>query len=70
MFEAVVLACIMAQPNMCVTAEDTFGPYETKDQCVMRVHEMVAQMRMSFPVPHDYSYKCVEQSIKKKGIML
>jgi len=36
----------------------------------MRVHEMVAQMRMAFPVPHTYQYKCVEQSIKQKGISL
>ncbi len=70
MFTALVLACVMAAPDRCIEAEDTFGPYETKAQCVMRVHEMVAQMRMTFPVPHTYRYKCVEQSIKQKGISL
>ena len=70
MFTALVLACVMAAPDRCIEAEDTLGPYETKGQCVMRVHEMVAQMRMAFPVPHTYQYKCVEQSIKQKGISL
>ena len=70
MFTALVLACVMASPDRCIEAEDTLGPYETKGQCVMRVHEMVAQMRMVFPAPHTYQYKCVEQPITKEGISL
>ena len=70
MFTALILACVMSAPTQCIEAEDSYGPYETKGQCVMRVHEMVAQMRMAFPVPHTYRYKCVEQSIKQKGISL
>ena len=70
MFTALVLACVMAAPDRCIEAEDNLGPYETKGQCVMRVHEMVAQMRMAFPVPHTYQYKCVEQLITKEGISL
>ena len=70
MFEAWVMVCVMGQAGNCFPAQDTRGPYETEGQCVMRAHEMVAQMRMAFPMPHTYQYKCVEQSIKQKGISL
>jgi hypothetical protein len=70
MFTAMVLACAIGMTNTCVEATDELGPYETKEQCVMRVHQMIATMQATFPVPHSYRYKCVEQSITKKGISL
>ena len=60
MFEAVVLACLMSQPTMCIEAEDERGPYNTEAECVMRVHQMVTTMQMAFPQPHTYRYKCKE----------
>ena len=68
MFEAIVLACLMAQPDMCITAEDARGPYQTEEECVMRVHQMVTAMQLTFPVPHVYSYRCQEPT--PKGIAL
>ena len=68
MFEAVVLACLMSQPNMCIEAEDSWGPYETEAECVTRVHQMVTTMQMAFPQPHTYRYKCKEP--EAKGIKL
>ena len=68
MFEAVVLACLMSQPTMCIEAEDERGPYKTEAECVMRVHQMVTTMQMAFPQPHTYRYKCKEA--EAKGINL
>jgi len=70
MFTAIVLACAINMTNACIEATDVLGPYETREQCVMRVHQMITSMQMSFPVPHEYKYKCVEHTITKKGINL
>ena len=50
MFEAIVLFCAVgvADPNQCVTAEDTRGPYETREECYSRVQEMVAGIAYTF----------------------
>ena len=32
MFEAIILACLMSQPDMCITAEDARGPYQTEEE--------------------------------------
>ena len=68
MFEAVVLACLMSQPDMCIKAEDARGPYQTEEECVMRVHQMVTAMQITFPVPHIYRFKCREP--EAKGVSL
>jgi hypothetical protein len=68
MFEAIILACLMSQPDMCITAEDARGPYQTEEECVMRVHQMVTAMQLTFPVPHTYRYKCREP--EAKGVSL
>ena len=70
MFTAMVLACAIGMTNACVEATDELGPYETREQCVMRVHQMVTAMRLTFPTPHTFQYKCVEHSITKKGMKL
>jgi hypothetical protein len=53
---------------MCIKAEDARGPYQTEEECVMRVHQMVTAMQLTFPVPHVYSYRCQEPT--PKGIAL
>ena len=68
MFTAMVLACAIGMTNTCVEATDELGPYETREQCVMRVHQMVTTMQMAFPQPHTYRYKCKEP--EAKGINL
>ena len=70
MFEALVLACLMGQANMCIEAEDERGPYETESECVMRVHQMVTAMQLAFPQPHTYYYKCKEVEPEPKGMKL
>lgn len=60
MFEAIVLFCAIgvADPNQCVTAEDTRGPYETREECYARVQEMVAGISYVMPVPLNFHFKC------------
>ena len=70
MFEAVVLACLMGQPTMCVEAQDARGPYQTEAECVMRVHQMVTAMQLVFPQPHTYHYKCKAVEPEPKGMKL
>ena len=62
MFKALVLACAIGSvsPGTCIEATDERGPYETREECVMRVHQMVTALQMTMPVPMQYSYKCEE----------
>ena len=70
MFEAIVLFCAIgvADPNQCVTAEDTRGPYETREECHARVQEMVAGISYIMPVPLNFHFKC--EAPEAKGISL
>ena len=68
MFTAMVLACAIGMTNTCVEATDELGPYETREQCVMRVHQMVTALQMTLPVPMQFHYKCTEP--KPEGMKL
>lgn len=64
MFEAFVLACLMGQPHLpqyCEELKDIRGPYETKDQCLARVFEIVTEMPTHRPQMQPRAYRC-EQS--------
>lgn len=41
MFEAMLVACLMGNPNQCITATDTRGPYLTAERCETRIMEMI-----------------------------
>tara|TARA_R100000005_G_C4904043_1_gene144851 strand:+ start:147 stop:353 length:207 start_codon:yes stop_codon:yes gene_type:complete len=60
MFTAMVLACAIgsASPDTCIEATDEYGPYKTREECVMRVHQMVTALQMTMPVPMDFRFKC------------
>lgn len=70
MFTAMVLACALGatDASMCIEATDERGPYETREECMMRVHQMVSALAATMPVPMQYSFKCEEQA--PKGISL
>ena len=70
MFTAMVLACAVGMTDVCIEATDEWGPYESEELCLMRVHQMVATMNATLPTPHEFRYKCVEHSIKQKGVSL
>ena len=60
MFTAMVLACAIGSvdASTCIEATDERGPYKTEAECQRRVHQMVAALQMTMPVPMQYSYKC------------
>ena len=59
MFYAVILACTIINPDACVEAEDTRGPYKTRAECVLRVEEMIADTIPLLPrIPHSFKFRC------------
>ena len=67
MFTAMVMACVMHVQDACVVAEDSRGPYQTQEVCVVRAKEMIEELATMLPLPHTYKYKCVKD---KDGISL
>ena len=45
MFKTLVLACSIAVPTDCWEFRDTWGPYETYEQCQARAYEMGNNIR-------------------------
>lgn len=66
MFEAVVVFCALGvtDPSECVTAEDTRGPYETHEECRVRIDEMVQGISYMIPAPLNFYFKCSEPEPK------
>jgi hypothetical protein len=60
MFTAIVMFCALGitDPNECMTAEDTRGPYETREECYVRVQEMVTGISYMLPMPLNFHFKC------------
>ena len=63
MFTAIVLACAIGTTDVdaCIEATDTFGPYNTYDECYARVQQMVNGLNSTLPVPMRYSFKCANE---------
>ena len=40
MFKAIVLACLVSNPNMCWEYHDRRGPYDTYEMCQSRAYQM------------------------------
>jgi len=62
MFKALVLACAIGNvsPGTCIEATDERGPYETREECVVRVEQMVTALQMTMPVPMGCRFRCEE----------
>ena len=59
MFEGLVMGCLLMSDSECVVFSDTRGPYQTREQCVARAHEMAESLQSVFhDTPHEYTYKC------------
>ena len=50
MYELFVLACLMQQPNMCVTLKDLYSPHQTHDKCLARAYEIARGMPVHMPM--------------------
>lgn len=53
--------CAIANSSDCYEFSDLRGPYATKDQCILRVGEMITSIQM-MPTeePQHFKYKCVK----------
>jgi hypothetical protein len=66
MFTAIVLACVLNAPDACIEATDTYGPYQTIQECEARLEEMIPNVVSLLPAaPFELSAKC-----DKKGMPL
>ena len=59
MFEAWVLVCLISNPSVCFAAQDTQGPYFTKQECYERTVEM-KEVVAAIPDHRPQFYKCVK----------
>ena len=59
MFTAVVIACVIGQPNNCIQFNDTRGPYDQEEVCKTRSYEMARAVLPTLPpVPFQFLLKC------------
>jgi hypothetical protein len=58
MFKAILLICVMGDNSNCIELHDQRGPYETRERCVSRIHEMGPHVHQYMPGYHPVSYKC------------
>ncbi len=68
MYELFVLACLMQQPNMCVTLKDLYSPHQTHDKCLARAYEIAQGMPIHMPMYFPKSYKCLNMETEGNRI--
>ena len=66
MYELFVLACLMQQPNMCVTLKDLYSPNPTHDKCLARAYEITQGIPVHMPHYFARSYKCIDMKNSNK----
>lgn len=65
MYELFVLACLVSNPNKCVTLQDLYSPHDTHDKCLTRAYVIGQEMPIYMPHYYPKSYKCID--MKKEG---
>ena len=68
MFKLFVLACLMSNPEQCITLHDLYGPYDTHDKCLARAYVIAKEMPEYVPLYFPKSYKCL--NIEEEGSKL
>lgn len=59
MLKAMVMVCSLAMPDSCFELEDTRGPYLTKEQCFIRVGEIIEGIKPVLPDQNvQFYWKC------------
>ena len=66
MYELFVLACLMQQPNMCVTLKDLYSPHNSHDKCLARAYEIATELPSYMPNYYALKYKCMIEKGKIK----
>ena len=60
MFKVIVLACLVANPDVCFEYHDRRGPYDTYERCQKRAYQMsndIGMIHKGAMMPR--SFKCV-----------
>jgi hypothetical protein len=65
MFEAFVLVCMLSDPTICQTLQDTQGPYKTEKQCEVRAYEIAMELPEYMPEYIATKYKCIDDKEKE-----
>jgi hypothetical protein len=60
MFKAIVLACSISNPNVCIEFEDTREQLITKEQCVQRTFEMRNDISEMMTDMKAVAYRCTQ----------
>ena len=63
-----MLACLMQQPNMCVTLQDLYSPHATHDKCLARAYEIAQGMPIHMPMYYPKSFKCLDTTIQNEKL--
>jgi len=58
MYMALVLACLISDPNQCLVLEDQRGPYKTYERCEARALEMSQAIHISMSGFKPRQWKC------------
>ena len=64
MFEAFVLVCMLRDPTVCHTLQDTEGPYKTEKQCEVRAYDIAMEFSEYMPEYIATKYKCIDDKEK------
>ena len=71
MFVAMVMACVVGQPELgCAIFTDRWGPHKTQELCKARAEKMIEGIIPTLPqnVVIEYSYKCANPNENTKEI--
>ena len=59
MYELFVLACLVSNPQQCLTLQDLYSPHATHDKCLARAYEIAQGIPVHMPMYFPKSYKCL-----------
>ena len=68
MFEAIILICTLGLPEVytnCEEVRDTRGPYVTKQQCKVRIDEILGDLPEYRPYSYPKGYRCDKSTTTK-----
>ena len=60
MYELFVLACLVSNPQKCLTLQDLYSPHDTHDKCLTRAYVISQEMPTYMPHYYAKSYKCFD----------
>lgn len=64
MFEAMVLVCLLKDPQTCHALMDIRGPYKTEKECEIRSYEIAVELPEWMPEYIATEYKCKQKGTK------